>query len=114
MQLLQKGESSDDAIDAILGTRPLPDAFFGICDSYAMQFINRAHARGLKIPEDIAVVGMDDLEIAQYYKPALTSVRTPFGKMGALAVDHLLQLITEDIVSTKTIINHKLCIRESS
>ena len=114
LQLLQKGESSDDAIDAILSTRPLPDAFFGICDSYAMQFINRAHARGLKIPEDIAVVGMDDLEIAQYYKPALTSVRTPFGKMGALAVDHLLQLITEDIVSTKTIINHKLCIRESS
>lgn len=107
-------DSAADAIDAMLEMDPLPDAFFGICDSYAMQFINQAHQKGLKIPQDIAVVGMDDLDIARYFKPALTTVRTPFRKIGILAVDCLLQLITEDLGSIKTIVKHQLFIREST
>jgi DNA-binding LacI/PurR family transcriptional regulator len=66
------------------------------------------------VPEDIAVVGMDDLDIAQYFKPALTTVQTPFRKLGILAVDHLLQVITEDLGSIKTVVNHSLFIREST
>ena len=114
MQLLHKGESAENAIHTILGMDPLPDAFFGICDSYAMQFINEAHRLGLKVPEDIAVVGMDDLDIAQYFKPSLTTVRTPFRKIGTLAVDQILLLITESLDSVKTIVNHQLFIREST
>ena len=52
LQLLHKGESAENAIHTILGMDPLPDAFFGICDSYAMQFINEAHRLGLKVPEE--------------------------------------------------------------
>lgn len=114
LYLLKQGDSSDDAIDSILKTKQRPDAFFGICDSYAMEFINRAHRLGLKVPEDIAVVGMDDLDIAQFYKPSLTTVRTPFKKMGILALDQLLQLIFEDLGSIKTIVKHQMYIRESS
>ncbi|MBP7177211.1 MAG: LacI family DNA-binding transcriptional regulator [Thermoclostridium sp.] len=114
LQLLHKGESAENAIHTILGMDPLPDAFFGICDSYAMQFINEAHRLGLKVPEDIAVVGMDDLDIAQYFKPSLTTVRTPFRKIGTLAVDQILLLITESLDSVKTIVNHQLFIREST
>lgn len=114
LHLLKKGDSSDDAIDAILRSEPFPDAFFGICDSYAMKFINKAHGMGFKVPEDIAVVGMDALDIAQYYKPALTTVRTPFKKMGVLAVEHLLQLIAEDLGSIKTIVKHQIYVREST
>ena len=91
-----------------------PTAFFGICDSYAMEFINKTHEMGLKVPDDIAVVGMDDLDIAQYYKPALTTMKTPFKELGVLAVDHLLELITGDLVSMKTIVKHSFFIRESS
>ncbi len=111
---LKQGESSGDAIDAILGMEDRPTAFFGICDSYAMEFINKARAMGYGVPKDIAVAGMDDLEIARYYKPALTTVKTPFRKLGALAVDNLLQLITENLGSIKTIVRHHLFIRESS
>ena len=68
----------------------------------------------MNVPDDIAVVGMDDLDIAQYFKPALTTVRTPFRELGVLAVDHLLQLITGDLVSMKTIVKHSLFIRESA
>lgn len=114
VHLLREEESPEDAIQAILGSDCLPDAFFGICDSYAMQFINSAKRIGLKVPEDIAVVGMDDLDIAQYFKPSLTTVRTPFRKIGILAVDHLLLLITEDLGSIQTIVRHQMFIREST
>lgn len=112
--ILNNNDSSDDAIDAILKMKDRPTAFFGICDSYAMKFINKAHQMGFKVPDDIAVVGMDDLDIAQYYKPALTTVKTPFKELGVLAVDHLLQLLTSDTVSIKTIVRHSLFIRESA
>lgn len=114
VHLLRSEESPEDAIQAILGSDHLPDAFFGICDSYAMQFINFANQIGLKVPENIAVVGMDDLDIARYFKPSLTTMSTPFRKIGILAVDHLLLLITEDLGSTKTIVRHQLFIREST
>ena len=107
-------ESADDAIDAILNMEEKPTAFFGICDSYAMEFINKAHASGLKVPDDIAVAGMDNLDIAEYFKPSLTTVKTPFSKLGVLAVDNLLKLITHDLGSIKTIVKHHLFIRESS
>jgi len=111
---LKDGDSSVDAIETILQMKDRPTAFFGICDSYAMEFINKAHEMGLKVPGDIAVAGMDDLDIAQYFKPALTTVRTPFKELGILAVEHLLRILTEDLVSIKTIVKHSLHIREST
>jgi DNA-binding LacI/PurR family transcriptional regulator len=57
---------------------------------------------------------MDDLDIAEYFKPALTTIHAPFKKMGMVAVDSLLQLLTnDDIGSVKTIIKHELVFRES-
>lgn len=111
---LSGNKSADDTIDTILNMKERPTAFFGICDSYAMEFINKARSLGLKVPDDIAVVGMDNLDIAQYFKPSLTTVKTPFSKLGVLAVDNLLQLITHDLGSIKTIVRHRLFIRESS
>jgi LacI family transcriptional regulator len=107
-------EPADIAIENILNMKERPTAFFGICDSYAMEFINKAHTLGLKVPDDIAVAGMDNLDIAQYFKPSLTTVKTPFSKLGVLAVDNLLQLINHDLGSIKTIVKHRLFIRESS
>lgn len=112
--ILEEDDSSADAIEKILNMEDIPDAFFGICDSYAMEFINRAREKGFRIPEDISVVGMDDLDIAQYFKPALTTVKTPFRELGMLAVDYLLQILTEDLVSVKSIVKHTLHIRESA
>ena len=114
LHLLKEGESSDEAIDKILQMAERPTAFFGICDSYAMKLINKARALGLEVPQDIAVVGMDDLEIAQYYRPALTTIRSPFKKMGIMAVDYLLHLVAGDLASIKTIVKHELFIREST
>ncbi|WP_252891527.1 LacI family DNA-binding transcriptional regulator [Thermoclostridium stercorarium] len=112
--ILKEHDTSIDAIEAILKMEDRPTAFFGICDSYAMEFINKAREMGLRVPEDIAVVGMDDLDIAQYFKPSLTTVKTPFRELGILAVDYLLQMLTDDVASVKAIVKHTLHIRESA
>lgn len=104
----------ENSLGKMFSKECMPTAYFAICDSHAMKFIHMAQSQGYKVPEDIAVVGMDDVETAQYFKPALTTVHVPFKKMGTVAVDNLLQLITDDEVSCiKTIIKHKLMIRES-
>ncbi len=111
---LEENESWEKYVKEILQESNRPTAFFGICDSYAMKFTNMARSLGVKVPEDIAVVGMDDLDIAEYFKPSLTTVHSPFKKMGIVAVDSLLQLLTnDDISSVKTIIKHSFIKRES-
>lgn len=111
---IDKPEDWETQVRSMFEKGDVPTAYFGICDSYAMKFINLVHSLGYKVPEDIAVVGMDDIEAASYFKPAITSVHVPFRKMGITAVDNLLQLITDDDVSSmKTIIKHDLVIRES-
>ena len=104
----------DGFFETLLTKKNQPTAFFGICDSHAMRFIYKAQAAGYRVPEDIAVVGMDDVETSEYFKPALTTVHVPFKKMGMTAVESLLQLITDESISCiKTIMKHHLIIRES-
>lgn len=111
---LTDNENWEKIVEEILKLEDRPTAFFGICDSYAMRFIHIAHNNGFKVPEDIAVLGMDDVDNAEYFKPALSTVHIPFKKMGILAVDNILKLMSDsDISSLHTTLNHRLLIRES-
>lgn len=104
----------EKAIECILQGERLPTAYFGICDSHAMKFIYMAQSKGIKVPQDISVVGMDDIENVEYFKPALTTVYIPFEKIGRIAVDNLLKLITDsEVACLKTIIKHSIVLRES-
>jgi len=99
----------------LLSAKEIPTAYFGICDSHAIKFIHMAENYGFKVPDDIAVVGMDDVEVAAYSSPTLTTIHIPFRKMGMQAVDQLLQLIIDkEICCSKTIIGHTLIERSSS
>lgn len=112
---VQSSKEWEEKTHAILSSKEIPTAYFGICDSHAIKFIHIAESYGYKVPKDIAVVGMDDVEVAAYSNPTLTTVHIPFRKMGILAVDRLLELIMdEDIGSTQTILGHKLVERGSS
>lgn len=91
-----------------------PSAFFAICDSHAIRLTKLCKDWGISIPGDIALVGMDDIDMTAYVDPAITTVHVPFAKMGAIAVDHLINLlIQEDVQSTKTMVKHHLVHRES-
>ena len=90
-----------------------PDAFVGICDTYAMKFIGIAEQNGYKVPDDIAVVGMDDVASGEFFRPALTTVHIPFYEMGILAVDSLLKQTSQNVKSIRTIVNHSIIVRNS-
>lgn len=77
-------------------------ALFGYNDNSAIGAIRAIHEAGLRVPEDISVVGFDDVQSAAFSNPGLTTVRQPLQKMGELAARTLLDRIE----------NHKACVPE--
>jgi LacI family transcriptional regulator len=73
------------------------------------------HERGLRIPQDIAVVGYDDIEYAAHTLPPLTTVAVPKEEMGRLAVRKAIAQMeqAEDHVFSTTVVAHTLVIRSS-
>lgn len=63
-------------------------------DAMALGFLRAAAERGRRVPEDISVVGFDDVPEAAYYHPPLTTVRQDFGALGVRALHVLMDLIT--------------------
>ena len=77
---------------ALLGLKNPPDGIFCANDMMAMGCYDALRERGLRIPEDVAVVGFDDREIAQYMRPPLTTLVLPQYEMGAIAAEMLLDM----------------------
>ncbi len=71
----------------------LPTAIFTSCDDYAIACIDVLNSFGLSVPEDISVVGFDDLPFASYIKPSLTTVRQDRAEIGARAAQILVNNI---------------------
>ena len=65
---------------------------FAGSDETAAGVIEAARARGLRVPEDLSVVGFDDTQIARYASPPLTTVRQPLREMGGVALRTALRL----------------------
>jgi beta-glucosidase len=71
-----------------------PDAVFALTDALAVGAMHAARAAGLRVPDDVAVVGYDDFPYAPYLDPPLTSVRLPYAEMGRTAVAWLTRAVT--------------------
>jgi len=70
-----------------------PTAIFVASDMMAIGALKALRQAGLRVPEDIALVGFDDVPIATAVEPALTTVRQPIGRLGSMAADLLLNLL---------------------
>jgi len=68
-----------------------PTAIFASSDTMAIGALHAIHDRGLRVPEDIALIGYDDLSIAAHATPPLSSVRQPIAEMAAEAVRVLIE-----------------------
>ncbi|BDZ48722.1 transcriptional regulator [Frondihabitans sucicola] len=79
----------------ILGRIPEVTAVFVSSDEMAFGVIRALHELGRRIPDEVSVVGTDNIALAEYCSPSLTTVDQPFAEIGALAVQHLLRLITD-------------------
>lgn len=93
------------------------DGVFSGNDLMAFGAIEAMKERGLRIPQDVAVVGYDDIEAAQYFAPPLTSVRQDKRRIGQEATQLLMKLLHNQIdrsVPSDIIIESRLVIRDSS
>lgn len=92
-----------------------PNAFFAISDLYACAIINAAKRLGLRVPEDVMVIGYDNVDYATISSPPITSVNTPKYQMGYTASELLIDRI-QNLNSTTQHINlqSELIIREST
>lgn len=71
----------------------MPDAFLAGNDLSAIGCIKLLIIEGYRVPEDVSVMGFDDIDIAQYFSPPLTTVKNPIARQGMEAVDTLIKLI---------------------
>lgn len=108
-------ESADRLIPALLTRTPRPDAFFAVNDLTAAQTLMIVKRHGLRIPEDIAIVGFTNSQIATLTDPGLTSVDQKGFEMGQIAARLLIDRIENRRRPVqKKIITSELVIRGSS
>ena len=79
--------------NALLDLEKPPTAIFASNDAMAMGAMDAARDRGLRIPDDISVIGFDDIPQAAQVRPALTTVRQPLEQMGRVATQILLGML---------------------
>jgi LacI family transcriptional regulator len=92
-----------------------PTAVFAGSDETALGVIEAARVRGLRVPEDLSVVGFDDTPVARLAAPPLTTVRQPLREMGAVAVRTALRLAAGEAVDSHHVeLATELVVRQST
>jgi LacI family transcriptional regulator len=100
---------------ALLDLPDPPTAIFAGSDEIALGVMEAARARGIRVPEDLSVVGFDDTQVARLASPPLTTVRQPLREMGAVALRTALKLAAgEQIDSHHVELATRLIIRGST
>jgi LacI family transcriptional regulator len=98
-----------------LPDHPHPTAIFASSDQMAFGVYEAIRRRGLRVPEDVSVVGFDDLPEVRWSSPPLTTVRQPLSEMGALAARTVLRLAAgDDVESPRVELATELVVREST
>ena len=101
--------------DFLSKTQELPNALFASSDALAVGAMQAIQSAGLRIPEDISVIGFNDVSVAKYVSPALTTIKVETEWMGELAVSTILDLAKEfSPVPRKIMLGTKLIQREST
>ncbi len=86
-------ESGKQETEAILQLDPLPTAIFAMNDLMAAGCMAALQKKGLRIPQDMAVAGFDNREIASYLQPPLTTIALPTPEIGSKAALHIMNMI---------------------
>jgi DNA-binding LacI/PurR family transcriptional regulator len=113
---------AEGAFDAASGHRAMseilergrPDAVFVASDVVALGAIGALRAAGLRVPDDVSVVGFDDVPLAAYFDPPLTSIRVPAHDLGLAAGHALLDRIAGREVPARTLLPTELIVRAST
>lgn len=103
------------AAQVLLASDEPPTAIFAGNDMIALGVLRAAAERGVRVPEQLSVVGFDDIQVSRYLYPALTTVGQSIGQLGETAAARLLERIrTPDLAAAQQVIEPTLVLRESS
>ena len=117
-ELIRYGESSlqsgYEMTESLLASGNRFTAIFAAGDTMALGAIKALKNHSIRVPQDCAVVGFDDIELAAFWDPALTTIRIPKELLGQRAFAKLLTLMKGEPVATeKEVLPYELVIRES-
>jgi DNA-binding LacI/PurR family transcriptional regulator len=101
------------AMQSLLALPQRPTAAFVGSDVVALGVLRAARQAGLNIPRDLALVGFDDVPLAQYIDPPLTTVRLPAQRLGAQAAKMLIRMLEEGAKGSSLLLDTELVIRQS-
>lgn len=99
---------------SLLNMKEKPEGIITVSDALAIEAIRAARAKNISIPDDIKIIGFDDIKFSASFSPSITTIAQPKYKMGAMALDMLVRLIEKkDIPKRKILVKPKLILRDS-
>lgn len=107
-------ESGHAAAMALLDGTSAPTAIFCFSDQMALGTLAACRELGIRVPEDLSIVGFDDLASSRYLTPPLTTIRQPMREIGARAVNLLLAIIEQVDVPLQQTLDFSLMVRGST
>jgi LacI family transcriptional regulator len=108
-------ESGYRAARSLLQLSPPPTAIFACNDLMAIGALKAIREAGLSVPEDISLIGHDDIEMASYIQPALTTISQPVEELAATAIKLLLERIEQPgLAPRRILLPNRLIVRQST
>ncbi|MEC2343790.1 LacI family DNA-binding transcriptional regulator [Paenibacillus barengoltzii] len=101
------------AMEELLSRAPDITAIFAASDEMAIAAISVAAKYGIKVPDELSIIGYDDLKLAQMSVPPLTTVRQPLYDMGNLASQKLIHMIKTGKAESSCIVAHSIVERQT-
>lgn len=106
-------ESGYKATKMLIAQNNLPEAIFYGNDEMAIGGLQAFNEKGIQVPEDVSIVGFDDIQLSEFVSPPLTTIRQPKYEVGALAVHLIFQQLSEEEVDRYYKLSTELVERES-
>ena len=107
-------ESGERAVQRLLAERPLPTAIVCSNDLTAIGAIRALFRSGIRVPQDVSVVGADDIPFAALCHPPLTTVQIPRERLGTLACEILQRMLREKTPGYEEVLGTSLMVRDST
>lgn len=106
-------ESGYKATKTLIAQNNLPHAIFYANDEMAIGGLDALKEKNIKVPDDISIIGLDDIEISEYVDPPLTTIKQPKYETGSIAVQLIFQLLRGEEVKKLYKLDTELIIRDS-
>ncbi|WP_160724760.1 LacI family DNA-binding transcriptional regulator [Bacillus sp. USDA818B3_A] len=106
-------ESGEEVAAQLLYLKERPTAVICANDLVAIGVIKVLTKFGLKVPEDVSIVGFDDIYLAQHFPPGITTVSQNYDRLGQTAINVLVDLINEKEAEMETVVPTSLVLRDS-